>query len=95
MILKLLVFVLVYLTFMALFPLKYLKGDSYLCSIPSSEGLLELDEDSHNSNYHTALECFDNGGNWILSDTNYDNLLISLLHSFFIPTSEGWITFVF
>ena len=57
---------------MALFPLKYLKGESYICNI---NDITNSSSSHSNSSYHTASDCFDHGGDWVLSDYNWDNFL--------------------
>lgn len=39
----------------------------------------------------TKLECMDNGGNWINSPLNFDNILSAIVTLFVIASTEGWI----
>ncbi len=36
-------------------------------------------------------DCFDYGGIWVNQDSNFDNVLLSMLSLFNIITTEGWI----
>jgi Ca2+-binding EF-hand superfamily protein len=59
-----------------------LKGKMYHCSI-------DEDVDEH-AGYTAFRDCLSNGGEWVNSDQNYDNIAWALLTLFEVMTMEDW-----
>ena len=36
-------------------------------------------------------DCFNNGGDWINKDNNFDNIFNAMVTLFIIATTEGWL----
>ena len=79
-VLKLLFFYGIWVFSFSLFAMKALKGSLFKCE---SLDLVEF-------TIVTMQDCFDWGGDWINSDTPYDNIFISFFTLFEISSSEGW-----
>lgn len=82
---KLLFFMVIFLFVLSIYSLKYLKGSMFRCL-----NLSISDKLSVQSFIHTKQDCFDNGGDWINSDLNYDNIVNSFFSIFQIVSGEGW-----
>lgn len=65
---------------------KFLKGAFFYCTTIDEKFL---------SFVKTREDCFDNGGDWVNRDLNFDNIFISLSSLFQISTTEGWIEEMF
>ena len=37
------------------------------------------------------LDCYDYGGEWVLYDTNFDNVANGMITMFILMTTEGWV----
>ena len=37
------------------------------------------------------FDCYDNGGEWVLYDTNFDNVANGMITMFILMTTEGWV----
>jgi hypothetical protein len=61
----------------------FFKGLFWHCHLEN------IPEDTQ-SDIHTIWECFDNGGEWINANSNFDNVFSGLLTMFEIITTEGW-----
>ena len=83
-IVKLLLFLVVFLFIFSIFSMKYLKGIMFKCSG------LALDEAEIEEKIDTMYDCFDYGGDWINHDLNYDNILNAFISLFQIVSGEGW-----
>ena len=49
---------------------------------------LQTNIDEHVKN---KFECLDYGGEWVNTDSNFDNVIDSMITLFNIMTTEGWI----
>ena len=83
-VLKLLFFYGIFVFCFSLFAMKYLKGTLFRCTDYDTEFQIDTKED-----------CFDHGGNWVNSDTPYDNILIAFFTLFEVSSSEGWSEIMF
>jgi len=83
-IMKLLLFLVVFLFIFSIFSMKYLKGIMYECDN------LTMEEKNIEQLIQTKFDCFDYGGNWINHDLNYDNIINAFVSLFQIVSGEGW-----
>lgn len=84
-IMKVLLFMVVFLFILSIYSMKYLKGSMFKCI-----NLMITDKLTVQSFIQTKTDCFDYGGDWINSDLNYDNIVNSFFSLFQIVSGEGW-----
>lgn len=67
----------------------YFKGAFFACSLETDEQATMIEATS--PNIKTKWDCYDSGGLWKNKDTNFDNVVNSMLILFEMSTTEGWI----
>lgn len=80
--LRILVFSVFFLLMFGLFGMTFLKNSYYYCATITEEIHLQI---------HHKSDCFDFGGDWILSEMHFDNIFSALATLYQVATSEGWI----
>lgn len=68
--------------FFTFFAVKYFKNAYYYCNIGSTHGHIVV---------LNKYECYDNGGDWLNKDFNFDNIFNGMSNLFNVASSEGWI----
>jgi len=91
-----LVFCLLFFFLFGIFGVSYLKGAYYYCitdhiNIPDVNlyGMINW------KIIDTAQDCMDNGGDWIVKDSNFDNIFEAMSTMFKVSLTEGWLDIMF
>ena len=83
---QLLVFFFLFILLFAAIGVKLYKGSMYLCQ--------NLDEETMEK-VNTSTDCFDNGGDWVNSDFNFDNIFKAIDLLFMVANSSGWLPLMY
>ncbi len=76
-----------FLTIFGIIGISFFKGEFFHCHLyeqnPENEDALV--------NVITVFDCLNEGGEWLNSDFNFDNIVNAVLTLFSISTTEGWV----
>jgi hypothetical protein len=87
---RILIFSMCFLIMFGLFGMTFLKNSFYYCVKIS-----EFSEEEMHELIHHKSDCFDYGGDWILSDLHFDNIFSATATLFQVATAEGWMKEMF